>query len=365
MSAKNVQNAEEKKFSLAKQNDVGLVQCAAAVETANGMAALAVAPERTNASELSRTTVAPLVPLSATVTTMLVDENDSARGNKLDIALAVSSTVVGGGLVMSPGSGGGERADASPSEKQGSDGSDKNNSKRKTRRGKTKRGKRSSSSRPYSKSQWKFHVPLLRTAANKRRVKVSLRSAGSGLISTKDPFILSDQPPLVPYNTNRFLMEDHMPHVLTPSGRTRDSSFSIDSEENYFYSLPEDEEEFLTKEFASVYEDARSERLEGLSKSQLIQEYLQLEANYEQVTRRYNAVKSVSIKEENESAVHNATTTTKDATEGGTMVPAPVAADRKRLEDRIRELTAENLGKWTESCAGNGGLNVSLYRIQR
>lgn len=345
MSTKNVENAEEKKFSLAKQNDVGLVQCTVAVATANEMAALAVAPERTNASEISRTTVAPLVPISATVTTMLVDENDSARGNKLDIALAVSSTV-GGGLVMSPGSGGGERADASPSEKQGSDGSDKNNSKRKTRRGKTKRGKRSSSSRPYSKSQWKFHVPLLRTAANKRRAKVSLGSAGSGIISTKDPFVLSDQPPLVPYNTNRFLMEDHMPHVLTPSGRTRDSSFSIDSEENYFYSLPEDEEEFLTKEFASVYEDARSERLEGLSKSQLIQEYLQLEANHEQVTRRYNAVKSLSIREENESAVNNATTTTaKDATEGGTVVPAPVVADRRRLEDRIRELTAENLGK--------------------
>ncbi|XP_065074291.1 uncharacterized protein Hexim isoform X2 [Ochlerotatus camptorhynchus] len=324
MSAKNVENAEEKKFSLAKQNDVGLVQCTVAAETAavggNEMAALAVAPERTNASEY-RTTLAPLVPISVTATTMMVDENDSASGNKLDIALAVSSTV-GGGLVMSPGSGGGERADASPSEKQGSDGSDKNNSKRKTRRGKTKRGKRSSSSRPYSKSQWKFHVPLLRTAANKRRAKVSLGSAGSGIISTKDPFLLSDQPPLVPYNTNRFLMEDHMPQVLTPS---------------------EDEEEFLTKEFSSVYEDARSERLEGLSKSQLLQEYLQLEANYEQVTRRYNAVKSLSIKEENESAVNNATTTTKDATEGGTTVPAPVAADRRRLEDRIRELTAENL----------------------
>lgn len=111
----------------------------------------------------------------------------------------------------------------------------------------------------------------------------------------------------------------------------------------------EDEEEFLTKDFSSVHEDACSGRLEGLSKSQLIQEYLQLEANYEQVMRRYNAVKSLSIKEENESAVNNATTTaasTKDATEGVTAAPV-AAVDRRRLEDRVRELTAENLGKCT------------------
>ncbi|XP_062554729.1 uncharacterized protein LOC134219848 isoform X2 [Armigeres subalbatus] len=251
--------------------------------------------------------------------TMSVDANDSVASPTV--------RVVGGGLVMSPGGG--------KATEHNSDGSDKNNSKRKTRRGKTKRGKRSTSSRPYSKSQWKFHVPLLRTtAANKRRVKLTRLTAGSSrMISITDPFMLSDQPPLVPYNTNRFLMEDHMPHVLTPS---------------------EDEEEFLTKEFSSVYEDARSERLEGLSKSQLIQEYLQLEANYEQVTRRYNAAKSLPIKEENESAVNIATATTmttttaKDATEGGAVVASlaapPVAAiDRRRLEERIRELTTENL----------------------
>ncbi|XP_001656572.2 uncharacterized protein LOC5577581 isoform X2 [Aedes aegypti] len=327
MSAKDVENGEDRKILHAKQNDVASVQCmsgakpATAVESemiGTAAAALDVAPERTNnTSGETRTN-------TAATATMSVDENDSASGN-----FAASSTAgIDDGLAaMSPGSGrgGGRRTTMT---EQGSDGSDKNNSKRKTRRGKTKRGKRSSSARPYSKSQWKYHVPMLRsTAANKRRVKVSLgglTTRSAGIITTKDPFILSDQPPLVPYNTNRFLMEDHMPHVLTPS---------------------EDEEEFLTKEFSSVYEDARSERLEGLSKSQLIQEYLQLEANYEQVMRRYNAVKSLSIREENESAVNNATMTTKDAIEGGVALAAPVAAatDRRRLEDRIRELTAENL----------------------
>lgn len=200
--------------------------------------------------------------------------------------MAVDETTAGIGRSSSSGGGG-------PIEKRRSN----DGAKRKTRRGKAKRGKRSSSSRPYTKSQWKFqsHVRIGATAAaNKRRAQS-----------------LSDHPPLVPYNTNRFLMEDHMPQVLTPS---------------------EDEEEFLTKEFSSVYEDARSERLESLSKTQLIQEYLQLEANFEQVTRRFKAAGTIAAaaggattREENESAVN--------AIEGG----------GRRLEDRIRELTAENL----------------------
>lgn len=87
---------------------------------------------------------------------------------------------------------------------------------------------------------------------------------------------------LAPYNTNRFLMEEHMVEVplLGNAGRTRDSSFSVDSEDNYFYSLPEDEEDFLSKEFSNVYEKARVERLENLSKQELIQECLQMEDRF-------------------------------------------------------------------------------------
>ncbi|XP_041969136.1 protein HEXIM1 [Aricia agestis] len=101
-----------------------------------------------------------------------------------------------------------------------------------------------------------------------------------------------------PFNNNQFLMEIHKPepetgiHTFrTPSARTRDSSFSVDSEENYFFSLPEDEEEFLTKEFSSVYEDAQCERLSDMSKNELIQEYLLLEAKYDNLIRRSERVK--------------------------------------------------------------------------
>lgn len=137
------------------------------------------------------------------------------------------------------------------------------NIKRKRRRRKSNRSKNYYA---YAKSAWKFQMP--RPQKNQPK---------------------SDMITLVPYNTNKFLMEDHMPGEFSPRRRTRESSFSVDSEENYFYALPEDEEEFLTKEFSSVYEDARVERLEGMTKQQLIQEYLQLQANFDQLSRRHAA----------------------------------------------------------------------------
>ncbi|XP_055531034.1 uncharacterized protein LOC129721930 isoform X2 [Wyeomyia smithii] len=312
MSMENVGNPVKSENLLAKQNDVEPAQCSAVAPTE----ALRVEAESTTSSEArndftstATTGEQPVMASPVVATTMLVDENDSASVNQFDGVPVTSSA---GGSTRSSSSGGGNRKDAL-GEKRRSSG-ERSSSKRKTRRGKTKRGKRPSGLRALMESPWKFQVPKLRSATGKRRSEVTLGTIGGGVIPLIAPLRQLDHPLLVPYNTNRFLMEDHMPHVLTPS---------------------EDEEEFLTKEFSSVYEDARSERLEGLSKSQLIQEYLQLEANYEQVTRRYNTIKSLTVKEEHESAGSNATTTTKDTPEGN--------SERRRLEDRIRDLTAENL----------------------
>jgi protein HEXIM1/2 len=205
------------------------------------------------------------------------------------------------------------------------------NSRKKTRRGKSKR----KSSKPYTKSQWSYHIPRIQ---NMKR-KVILSDVGQ---------------PLVPYNTNKFLMEDHVPPYVShhsgplaipPKGvreavRTRDSSFSIDSEENYFYSLPEDEEEFLTKEFSNVYEDARSERLEAMTKAQLIQEFLQMEATVEQLTRRINA---------------------RRLEEKG-------SDDRKLLEQRIKDLTSENSGKFrrkSSKISANPLISELKHKLER
>lgn len=172
-----------------------------------------------------------------------------------------------------------------------------------------------SNGKPYRKSNWKFQMP-----------RSSRRQGDEVILST-----------LVPYNTNKFLMEEHMPEYSmgnnSPTSaaaqhvcRNRDSSFSYDSadENNYF---PEDEEEFLTKEFKSVYEDARTERLDGMSKAQLIHEYLQLEANYDKLSNNLDRRK---CEDEREVELAN--------NESRSVI--------MKQDERIKELLAENLGKF-------------------
>ncbi|XP_068895479.1 protein HEXIM1 isoform X2 [Tenebrio molitor] len=104
--------------------------------------------------------------------------------------------------------------------------------------------------------------------------------------------------PEAPYNSNQFLLEDHgnieeldenLKHAdrisTTSAGRTRDSSFSVDSE-GEFYSSPDDEEQFLIKDFVDQYESVQAERLQSMSKDELIQEYLMLESKLELVSKR-------------------------------------------------------------------------------
>lgn len=157
--------------------------------------------------------------------------------------------------------------------------------KRKTRRGKPKRRRPN----PYSEQQQQSSFQRMRCRARNRH-------PGAAKMGGRHP--------RAPNNTNEFLFADHtdipdleqkLAGVVTSDGgrkakpaRTRDSSFSIDSfdEDEYFYSSPEDEEDFLTKEFSTAYEDLHAERLGSLSKSELIQEYVQLEAKMELLSKR-------------------------------------------------------------------------------
>lgn len=110
--------------------------------------------------------------------------------------------------------------------------------------------------------------------------------------------------PVAPYNTTQFLIEDHgdlhnidaqlnkAPESRPP--RTRDSSFSIDSEDAYFYSSPEDEEEFLTKEFSNEYDDLHVEQLNNLSKAEIIHDYLIMETKLEKSVSELRKLKADS-----------------------------------------------------------------------
>lgn len=117
---------------------------------------------------------------------------------------------------------------------------------------------------------------------------------------------------LVPYNTNRFLMEEHMSELPKE-----------DFDENCFGSQTEDQELFLSKEFSNVYERARVERLETMSKQELIQECLQIEDRYskDQGRQRQQNLNAQNISKE-------------------------YGAKIRALEEKIRELSRENQSEY-------------------
>ncbi|KAM3962434.1 hexamethylene bisacetamide inducible [Aphomia sociella] len=214
--------------------------------------------------------------------------------------------------------------------------------KKKRRRGKSKR----KLLKPFIKARWQDRRKNEKTKRNNRYRKIVLAKTRA------------------PFNNNQFLMEIHKPepensfHILrTPSARTRDSSFSVDSEDNYFYSLPEDEEEYLTKEFSSVYEDAQCERLSNMSKNELIQEYLLLEAKYDNLVKRTERSKSKCIDHDKDvsAADREITATDRDSmitdrdTSGasiGSSADEPSFDDMmlriKEQEEQIQQLTLAN-----------------------
>ncbi|KAF6199902.1 hypothetical protein GE061_006683 [Apolygus lucorum] len=113
--------------------------------------------------------------------------------------------------------------------------------------------------------------------------------------------------PVAPYNSNQFLIEDHNDlqdfdvklaaaankiqenPILgaARTGRVRDPSFtSAESDDDFFYSSPEDEEEFLSKEFSNTYRDLHVDSLMSMGKPELIQTILQLEEKVDSLQKR-------------------------------------------------------------------------------
>ncbi|XP_068619081.1 protein HEXIM1 [Battus philenor] len=215
------------------------------------------------------------------------------------------------------------------------------NFKKKRRRGKTKR----KIMKPFAKIPWQERRKNDQTKRINRFRKIVLAKTQA------------------PFNNNQFLMEIHKPependfhNLKMPSARTRDSSFSVDSEDNYFFSLPEDEEEYLTKEFSSVYEDAQSERLSNMSKNELIEEYLLLEAKYDNVIKRTERSRMRDTESENATLTDKDTSVTdkdsmvtdRDTSEtsaSGSMDDSTITDLMQRLKDQeeqIRELQVAN-----------------------
>ncbi|XP_026476341.1 protein HEXIM1 [Ctenocephalides felis] len=168
-----------------------------------------------------------------------------------------------------------------------------NGKKKKHRRGKCKR----KPNKPYNKTAWTQRK-------NVQKEMMRVRSARAKILAMGHT--------LVPCNTNQFLMEDH--------------DLSVDSEDNYFMSLPEDEEDFLIKEFSSVYEDAQCERLNAMTKNELIQECILMESRLDHLTKTIRNAKSERMHKQS-----------------GNECDAATSEKLQEQAARIQELLAENL----------------------
>jgi len=109
-----------------------------------------------------------------------------------------------------------------------------------------------------------------------------------------------------PLNSTQFLMSDvhhedtqhYLETTLSNQGkngveRSESKRFlareqSFDSDEENYYSSPEDEEEFVCQEFMKEYNSVRTGRLVDMNKSDLIQEYLQMEQRVDSLEKRLN-----------------------------------------------------------------------------
>ncbi|XP_013791935.1 protein HEXIM-like [Limulus polyphemus] len=155
--------------------------------------------------------------------------------------------------------------------------------RKKNRRGKYKHKKRKW--KPYYKLSWQERREVdERETMKANRVREVMLSHGQAL---------------APYNTTQFLMDDH--NVQEPDyehinhGHRHIQKENIGDSSDEFYSSPEDEEDFLQQQFCEAYDDVHAERLISMSKTDLVQEYIQLEDRVEELEVKLRDAKSVSL----------------------------------------------------------------------
>lgn len=195
--------------------------------------------------------------------------------------------------------------------------------KRKNRRGKAKKRKW----KPYYKLSWEERRELEeRESRRANRIRQRMFAHGQ---------------PVAPYNTTQFLMEDHCvqePDYESMNGHHRHRENSINDSadtSDEFYSSPEDEEDFLQKQFSVAYEDVHAERLNSMSKAELVQEYMQLEERVEELEHKLKEARAVRADAQTQTGVEGGRPPATDSAEQALQKMAV-------FRDEIRKLADEN-----------------------
>ena len=173
--------------------------------------------------------------------------------------------------------------------------------KKKRRRGKHKGGQNHRKWKPYNKLTWP------------ERKELEDRETEQANIKRQKAF--ESGHPVAPYNTTQFLIDDHINCEASPDLKSevedianvkrsggKDGSFGsggADSSDERSYESPHDDDGdmFLAKEFSETYDNINAERLQTMTKEQLIVEYLAMERKVESLERKiaeYNSTKTQS-----------------------------------------------------------------------
>ena len=149
---------------------------------------------------------------------------------------------------------------------------------KKKRRRRLKGGKHHRKWKPYEKLSW-----------NERR---ELEERETQRATQKREEAFAHGHPVAPYNTTQFLMDDHGkadPNIgdgLLNRNNSRESTDGSGSTSDSSEEMNSEEEEFLEKEFAETYDNMHAERLQKMSKDELIKDYIEMETKLDRLQKR-------------------------------------------------------------------------------
>ena len=149
---------------------------------------------------------------------------------------------------------------------------------KKKRRRRLKGGKHHRKWKPYEKLSW-----------NERR---ELEERETQRATQKREEAFAHGHPVAPYNTPQFLMDDHGkadPNIgdgLLNRNNSRESTDGSGSTSDSSEEMNSEEEEFLEKEFAETYDNMHAERLQKMSKDELIKDYIEMETKLDRLQKR-------------------------------------------------------------------------------
>jgi len=101
---------------------------------------------------------------------------------------------------------------------------------------------------------------------------------------------------VAPYNTTQFLMADHpddtfdLLELLARPKKIKETVPTVPDEEEYYYTSPSDDEDYMSKEFNKDYEKQHASNLEMMSKEMLMTEYRLIQKKNETLEEKLHGI---------------------------------------------------------------------------